>query len=79
MEDILNLIRQYSQRIREASFELMRDPYMSLAECDFTRRALGSEESISGTTKKRLERELREVEMQATHDFNLIGYLGIAS
>ncbi|MGV8130970.1 MAG: hypothetical protein ACP5N7_02610 [Candidatus Pacearchaeota archaeon] len=74
MEETWKKLREYASRIRKAFFEIDRDPYMALVEGSFIRRSLFREEDMSKTSKMRLERDLRELEKQATYDWERKGY-----
>lgn len=74
MENTWKKLREYAARVRETFFELNRDPYMVLVECGFIRRSLSREDDLTETSKLGIERSLRDLESQATFDWNEKGY-----
>lgn len=70
MEETLKKIKEYLSNVRNASFELNRDPYMALVDCSLIRRSLSGEDDMSEPSKRRIERDLRTLEEQATFDWN---------
>lgn len=66
--------REYLSRVRNAFFELERDPHMALVDCSFIRRSLYLEDDMPEISKMRVERDLRELETQATYDWERKGY-----
>lgn len=74
MEETWNKLKEYASRVRNAFFELNRDPHMVLLDCSFIRRSLDREDDMSKTSKMKIERELRELEAQATYDWERRGY-----
>ncbi|MEK6894442.1 MAG: hypothetical protein AABX10_03180 [Nanoarchaeota archaeon] len=74
MKETWRKLREYASRVREALSELNRDPYMVLVDCTFIRHSLSGEEDLSESSKSRVERSLRDLEGQATFDWDRNGY-----
>lgn len=74
MEELIRKIRSYEARVREAFFEIARDPYTALMDCSFIRKAIGEDDSLSKMTKARINKQIRDTEDQADFDWIRNGY-----
>lgn len=74
MENLQEAISSYMKRIRNTSFELMRDPYMALADCLYIKKEVKDNLELSPASRRIIGRELRDLEDRAQADWFESGY-----
>jgi len=57
-------IKEYAERLRECSQELIRDPYLALVNCLYTSESLRSDNRLI-KYKDRIEKHLNNLKTQA--------------